>query len=94
MNTTSTTSGAEIAYPYGAPEFTPDFSGVPVPQSLVLCVCFVDICLSFVLLAIVLSVLRFTDSDYPLGIFKLFFKYENLGKRQHRYPHNTHTTKP
>jgi hypothetical protein len=26
----------------------------------------------FVLLAIVLSVLRFTDSDYPFGIFKLF----------------------
>jgi len=25
------------------------------------------------LLAIVLSVLRFTDSDYPFGIFKLFF---------------------
>jgi hypothetical protein len=25
-------------------------------------------------LAIVLSVLRFTDSDYPFGIFKLFFK--------------------
>jgi hypothetical protein len=24
-------------------------------------------------LAIVLSVLRFTDSDYPFGIFKLFF---------------------
>ena len=25
------------------------------------------------LLAIVLSVLRFTDYDYPFGIFKLFF---------------------
>ena len=25
------------------------------------------------LLAIVLSVLRYTDSDYPFGIFKLFF---------------------
>jgi len=25
------------------------------------------------LLAIVLSVLRFTDSNYPFGIFKLFF---------------------
>ena len=25
------------------------------------------------LFAIVLSVLRFTDSDYPFGIFKLFF---------------------
>ena len=36
-------------------------------RSLVLCVCFVDRCLSFVLflLAIVLSVLQYTDSDYP-----------------------------
>jgi hypothetical protein len=29
------------------PEFTPDFSGVCVTRSLVLCVCFVDHCLSF-----------------------------------------------
>jgi hypothetical protein len=39
-----------------------------VTRSLVLCVCFVDRCLSFVLflLAIVLSVLlQYTDSDYP-----------------------------
>ena len=42
----------------------------------IICVCFVDRCLSFCpffFLAIVLSVLlRFTDSDYPFGIFKLF----------------------
>ena len=51
----------------------PDFSGVRVTRSLVLCACFVDHCLVFVLfpLAIVLSVLRYTDSDYPFGIFKL-----------------------
>jgi hypothetical protein len=30
--------------------------------------------LYFFLLAFVLSVLRFTDSDYPFGIFKLFFE--------------------
>ena len=38
-----------------------------VTRSLVLCVCFVDLCLSFVLflLAIVLSVLQYTDYDYP-----------------------------
>jgi len=38
---------------------------------------FVDRCLSFVLfvLIIVLSVLIFTDSDYPFGFFKLFFIY-------------------
>jgi hypothetical protein len=53
----------------------PDFSGVRVTRSLVLSVCFVERCLSFynLLLAIVLSVLlRFTDSDYLFGIFKLF----------------------
>ena len=51
------------------------FSRVRVTRSLVLCVCFVHCNLLFVLflLVIVLSVLRFTDSDYPFGIFKLFF---------------------
>ena len=50
------------------------FSMVCVTRSLDLCVCLVDRCLyiSHVSLAIVLSVLRFTDSDYPFGIFKLF----------------------
>ena len=51
------------------------FSGVRVTRSLALCVCCVDRCLFFVLflLAIVLYVLlRYTDSDYPFGIFKLF----------------------
>ena len=55
---------------------TPRFlSGVHVTRSLVLYVCFVDRCLSFVLflLTIVLSVLlRYTDSDCPFGIFKFF----------------------
>ena len=53
----------------------PVFRGVHVSQSLVLCVCFVDRCLSFCtfIVAIVLSVhLRYTNSDYPFGIFKLF----------------------
>jgi hypothetical protein len=35
------------AYPSGAPEFIPCFSGVRVTRSLILCVCFVDSCLSF-----------------------------------------------
>jgi len=55
------------------------FSGVHVTRSLALCVCFVDCCLSFChsLLAIVLSVLlRFTDSDYSFGIFKLFLTWK------------------
>ena len=55
------TSGAGTAYPSGAPEFTPVFSGVRVTRSLTLYVRLVDLCLSFCtffLLAIVLSVLR------------------------------------
>ena len=55
----------------------PVYSGVRVTRSLVLYVCFVDLCLSFCiffLLAIVLSVLlRHTASDYPFGIFKLLY---------------------
>jgi len=44
--TTGDTSGAGTAYPFGALEFTPAFSGVRVTRSLALCVCFVDRCLS------------------------------------------------
>ena len=57
------------------PEHLSSPPGFRVTRSLVLCVCFVNRCLSFVLfiLAIVLSVLlRYTDSDCPFGIFKLF----------------------
>ena len=53
----------------------PVFSGVCVTRSLVLYECLVDRVCPFVLflLAIVLSVLlRYTDSDCPFGIFKLF----------------------
>jgi len=53
------------------------FSGVRVTR--VLCVCFVDRCLSFYTFSVgyVLSVLlRFTDSDYSFGIIKLFFSPE------------------
>ena len=55
-------------------EFIPVFRSVRVTQSLVLCVCFVDGCLSFCpfFLVIVLPVFRFTDSDCPFGVFKLF----------------------
>ena len=69
INTTGATSGAGTAYPSGAHEFTPGFSGVRVTRALVLCVCFVDCCLSLILflLAILLSVLRrYVHSDYPL----------------------------
>jgi len=47
MNTTGVTSGEGKAYPFGAPVFTSCFSRVRVTRSLVLCVCFVDRCLSF-----------------------------------------------
>jgi hypothetical protein len=60
----------------------PVFSGVRVTRSLVLCVCFFYIVVCpFVpfLLAIVLSViLRYLDSDYPFGIFKLFLVLDGL----------------
>jgi hypothetical protein len=47
INTTGATSGEGTTHPSGAPEFTPVFRGVCVTRSLVLCVCFVDRCLSF-----------------------------------------------
>ena len=49
------------------------FSGVRVSRSLIFCVVYCIVC-PFVLflLTIVSQVLRFTDSDYPFGIFKLF----------------------
>ena len=40
------TSGAGTAYPSGAHEFIPVFSGVLVTRSSTLCECFVDRCLS------------------------------------------------
>ena len=47
-------------------------SGVCVTRSLVLCVMFCRYLFVLFLLAIVLSVLRFMDSNYPFGSFKLF----------------------
>jgi hypothetical protein len=63
------TSGAGTAYPSGARGFIPGFYCGSCYRSLALCVR----CLSFCpLLAIRLSVLlRYTDSDFPFGIFKL-----------------------
>jgi hypothetical protein len=74
INTTGATSGTGTAYPFGAHEFTPVFSGVRVAQSLVFCVVH---CKSsffpFSILSIILSVLRFTytASDYLFVIIKL-----------------------
>ena len=47
----------------------PVFSGVRVDRSLDFCVVFCRSVFVLFLLAIVLSVLRFTDSDYPFCIF-------------------------
>ena len=70
----------------------PVFSAVRVTRSLVFYVQKYMFCRSFFvllylfLLAIVLSVLlRYTDSDYPFGIFKLFSQYNGkceMTKRQ------------
>ena len=51
------TSGAGTAYPSRAPKFNPVFSEVRVALSLVLCVMFVDHCLSS--FSFVLSIYRF-----------------------------------
>ena len=56
---------------------SPVFSGVGVTRSLVLYVCFVDRCFVLFLLAIVLFVLRYTDCNYPIDIFKFFLQTNN-----------------
>jgi hypothetical protein len=67
------------AYPSGAPEFTPGFSGVRVTRSLVLYVCFVDRCLSLCTFSfghcIVCSSSRYGFWLPPFGIFKVFLQY-------------------
>jgi hypothetical protein len=80
-NRTGTTSGAGPTHTLS--EHLPShpvFSGVCVTWSLVLCGCFVDRCLFFCplfLLAIVLSILCFMDSDYPFGIFRFSLRLHN-----------------
>ena len=75
INRTGGTSGAGTAYRSGTPEFTPVSSGVRVTRSLAVCVCLyiVDCPFSFGR-----CVLRFTDSDYTFGIFKLFLQKNKL----------------
>jgi hypothetical protein len=66
-------AGARTEYPSRAPELTPPlFSGVRITRSSVVCVCFVDRCLYFWYFSFDLP--RFTNFDYPFGIFKLFMK--------------------
>jgi hypothetical protein len=81
----------------------PVFSGIPVTQSLVLCVCFVDRCLSFCTFSfgpcavkpssiygfwlplwyLLSDLLRYTDSDNPVGIFKLFLYLSCITKAKY-----------
>ena len=76
-NTTSPTSGSGTAYPSGAPVFIPSFRWGSCYSifSFMCSVYQIVVCPFFrFLLDIVLAVpLRFTDSDFPFGIFKLFF---------------------
>jgi len=80
-NTTGASSGIGTTYPSGSHMSslrTPVFSGIRVAWSLVFCVVFcrsLFVPVSSFVLATVLSVLlRFTDSDYPFGIFELFLQ--------------------
>jgi len=53
---------------------SPVFSRVRVARSLVFCVVLLDFLLSFCNFSFVMFVLlRFAGSDYPIGIFKLFY---------------------
>jgi hypothetical protein len=67
-------SGAGTDYHSGAPEVTLSCKCGSCSSILLFFLCSVlqiVVCLFF-LLAIVLPVLRFADSDYPFGVFKLF----------------------
>ena len=78
-NTTGEISGAGAIFPSGAPDFTPGFQwGSCYSIFSFMCNVLQIVVCPFVLflLAIVLSVLlRFTDSDYPFGIFKFSSLY-------------------
>lgn len=50
-----------------------DLSEVCVTRSLDAYVCFLDRCLTFCTFSFDHCVLRYRDSDYQFGVFKLFF---------------------
>ena len=71
-STTSAVCGAGTSYPKVVPVFTHGIRGVSVERTLVFCTIF---CRSLFVLShldIELIVVRFTDSGYHFGIFKLF----------------------
>ena len=73
----SATSGTGTDCSSRVPEFTRGFKWGRATRSLLLCVCFVDQYLSFVLFLLIIVMyilLRYIDSNYPFGIFKFFFQ--------------------
>jgi len=88
MNMTGATSKAGTAYPSGAPEFTPGFKGGSCYSIFSFMCMFCRSLFVLFLLAIVLSVLlRYADSDYPFGIFKLFLSSVNTIFFKSSHPH-------
>ena len=79
INATGATSEAATAPLSHAPEFTPCFIGVHVSRSLVLCVCFVNCCLSFFFWS--LCFLSFFD----LQILITTFVSSNLSKKKMKW---------
>ena len=67
-HTTVTSSGVGTAYPSEAPAFSTDLVGFVLSNLKYSVKYFGDYCVPF-LLSIVLSVLQFTASDDPFGIF-------------------------
>ena len=66
------------SHPFGAPQFIPVLVGFVLLDLQCYVYALQNVVCPFVLflLTIVLSaLLRFTDSDYPFGIFKLFLQY-------------------
>ena len=65
---------------FEAPEFIVSFSGDCATRFMCMLFRSLFVPLSLILLAIVVFVLRFTDSDYPFGIFKLCLAYSLTAK--------------
>ena len=80
------TSGVGIATLPEHPSSPPVFSGIRVARPLVFCVVLCGSLFVLFLLAIVLSVLRFTDSDYPFGILDLRIRITPLVSSYSSYP--------
>jgi hypothetical protein len=78
---TGVTSGAGTTYPSIAPEFILGFVGFVLLDLLLSVQVVCRSLFVLFLLAIVLSVLRFTDSDYPFGILKLFLICTQISNR-------------